>query len=191
MKIAILGGTFNPPHYGHLFFANEVRHNLGYDKIIFVPSSLSAHKSNDLNVTSEDRLNMLNLALADVDWAEVSDCDIRRGGITRTIDTLNDIETLYNPDSKLGFIIGDDLAGGFKHWKSPDLISSKADIIIGCRSYAEIEFEYPHTKVKNRRFPLSSSEIRERVKYNRDIHFLLPIEVINYIESNGLYKDNR
>lgn len=190
MRIAVLGGTFNPPHFGHLFFANEVRRELGYDKIIFVPSNLSAHKQNDQRITSRDRINMLELALKGCTWAEISDCDLKRGGVTRTIDTLEDIEKNYKFEGKPGFIIGDDLVEGFSNWKSPDLVSKKSDIIVGCRSGSSFVLDYPHKVIHNRQFPLSSSEIRERVFNNIDIDFLLPRDVVSYIEKNGLYRSN-
>lgn len=188
MKIAILGGTFNPPHFGHLFFANEVRTCLGYDKIVFVPTFISAHKLGKVEVSDADRLKMTKLAVEDLDWAEVSDCDISRGGITRTIDTIRDIKELYHLNNKPGFIIGDDLFADFSKWKNPDKIVYEADLIVGCREGHTTSSKYPYTSVNNRVFPLSSSEIRTRVKVNSKIDFLLPKKVIKYICEKDLYR---
>ncbi len=188
MKIAILGGTFNPPHFGHLFFANEVRQKLNYDKIIFIPSSISAHKKRDINTSDSDRIEMTKLAVENLSWAGFSDCDIKRGGVTRTLDTIEDIHKEFRLDSKPGFIIGDDLMSGFHLWKNPDLIAQNAELIIGVRESVISDFDYKFTQVSNRAFPLSSSEIRSRVKEGFDIDFLLPKEVIEYIKKNGLYK---
>ncbi len=190
MKIAILGGTFNPPHFGHLFFANEVRQKLGYDKIIFVPSNISAHKNNDNSITSDNRVKMLDLSIKNLNWAEVSMCDINRGGITRTIDTIKDIKKEFNLTEKPGFIIGDDLLKSFHNWKDPDKIVELADLIIGIRDQNKIELKYHCRSINNRIFPLSSSEIRERVSKGIDIDFLLPEDVIKYIKNNGLYRNN-
>lgn len=187
MKIAILGGTFNPPHYGHMFLANEVRSKFGYDKIIFVPSNIPAHKSTHIN--SLHRLEMTRLITDDYDWAEVSDCDIKRGGITRSIDTISDIEKEYPVTDKVGFIIGDDLLHNFKSWKNPDELVNKCQLLIAKRDNFSIDnFEYSHLVVENREFPLSSSEIRNRVTKNLNIDFLLPPNVIKYILINGLYR---
>jgi len=188
MKLAILGGTFNPPHYGHLFYANEIRNILKYDKIVFVPSAISAHKKNDLSVTDLNRLNMIKLATSNLKWASVSDCDIIRGGVTRSIDTINDICKEFKLLSKPGFIIGDDLISGFDNWFLPQKISEMSDIIIGTRNNSNIEFNYKHVIVNNRSFSLSSSEIRERVAKGLYIDFLLPEKVVEYIEANGLYR---
>lgn len=190
MKIAIIGGTFNPPHFAHLFFANEVRQKLKYDKIVFVPSSISAHKVKDINTLDKDRLNMLNLAIKNLPWAMVSECDLNRGGVTRTIDTISDIIREFSLDSKPGFILGDDLVEGFSNWKDPELIAEKSDLIIGIRKNVDFNFLYKHQTVDNRVFPLSSSEIRERVFNGFDIDFLIPDKVIEYIKKNELYSAN-
>ncbi|OQY38368.1 MAG: nicotinate (nicotinamide) nucleotide adenylyltransferase [Spirochaetaceae bacterium 4572_7] len=188
MRIAILGGTFNPPHFGHLFFANEIRQKLKYDKIIFVPSLISAHKTMDNNVTSNNRCDMVELAIAHYPWAEISYCDIKRGGVTRTVDTINDIITEFNIKTKPGFIIGDDLVSGFHLWKNPEIITDISDLIVGIRNNDGFELDYPHILLNNRPFTLSSSEIRYMVNNNEYIDFLLPQNVINYIKDNGLYR---
>jgi nicotinate-nucleotide adenylyltransferase len=190
MKIAILGGTFNPPHFGHLFFANEVRQKLGYDKIVFVPSNISAHKQQDKSISTENRIEMLKLSIKNLQWADVSLCDINRGGITRTVDTIEDIKIEFSLIEKPGFIIGDDLIKGFNNWKDPDKIAELADLIVGIRDLNEINLKYHYKSINNRIFPLSSSEIRERVLKGIDIDFLLPEDVIKYIKNNGLYRNN-
>ncbi|MBN2619043.1 MAG: nicotinate (nicotinamide) nucleotide adenylyltransferase [Spirochaetales bacterium] len=190
MNVAILGGTFNPPHYGHLFLANEVRQKFFYDKIIFVPSYFSPHKSKDLNISDYDRLNLLKLAIDKIHWAEFSDCDIVRGGVTRTIDTIRDIKKIYKLDNKPGFIIGDDLLDGFKNWKEPDQILIESDLIVGLRNNKKIKSKYNIKLVENKIFPLSSSEIRDRVSKSIDVDFLLPSKVIEYINEKNLYRYN-
>ncbi|MGL1891925.1 MAG: nicotinate (nicotinamide) nucleotide adenylyltransferase [Spirochaetaceae bacterium] len=188
MRLAILGGTFNPPHLGHLFFANEVRELLKYDKIIFVPSAISAHKINDKSIKDSHRLNMIKLAVEDFSWASVSDCDIIRGGITRTVDTIHDISLIFNLKHKPGFIIGADLVKGFSNWRDPEIIADKSDLIVGKRDSEDVSLKYKHFTVNNKIFPLSSTEIRNRVLEGKSINFLLPEKVIKYIEKNELYK---
>ena len=183
-----MGGTFNPPHFGHLFFANEVRQKIGYDKIIFVPSCISAHKIKDINTSDSHRLNMVKLAIQNLDWAQVSTCDLERGGVTRTVDTINDIYKEFSLSEKPGFILGDDLIEGFSKWKEPDQLANISDLIIGSREGSNLDFKYKHITVDNRVYPLSSSEIRNRVKKGVDIDFLMPVKVIEYIKKNELYR---
>ena len=191
MKVAILGGTFNPPHFGHLFFANEIRQKLNYDKIVFVPSLISAHKKMDNTVSSSNRCDMVKLAIADYSWAEISYCDIKRGGVTRTVDTIYDVIKEFNLDEKPGFIIGNDLVSSFHKWKDPEIITEISDLIVGVRDSAGFKLNYPHVLLNNRPFPLSSSEIRFMVNNNEYIDFLLPQDVINYIKDNELYRKDK
>lgn len=189
MKVAILGGTYSPPHNGHLFLAQEVKEAFSYDKIIFIPSFIPAHKTINSAVTPEDRLAMLKLAVADVPWAEVSDCEIARGGVTRSIDTIYQIREQYGLSEKPGFIIGDDLASGFSRWKNPEEICLQAELIIAVRGDDSLQdFPYAHKTVQNRPFPLSSSEIRERVHRGSGIRFLVPDRVYEYIIQKELYR---
>lgn len=189
MKIAIFGGTFNPPHLGHMFLANEVRTKLGYEKILFIPSNIPAHK--ETSVESKHRLEMVKIITAPYSWADYSSCDIDRGGVTRTIDTIRDIKKIYNLSEKPGFIIGDDLVPGFKKWKDPVKISNESTLIVAVRGAIDIsDFEFKHLKVTNRVFPLSSSELRNRVRKKEDIDFLVPPSVIEYIEINELYRQD-
>lgn len=187
MKIAILGGTFNPPHYAHMFLANEVRTQLNYDKVVFVPSNIPAHKSTQIDPLH--RLEMTRLITSQYDWAYVSDCDIRRGGVTRSIDTVDDIKKEFNLKGKPGFIIGDDLVQGINSWKNPEFLFERCNLIIAVRDgIAVADIKYKHETIKNRIFPLSSSELRERVSNNFNIDFLVPPNVIKYISDNGLYR---
>lgn len=191
MKIAVLGGSFNPPHYGHLFFANEVRTKLNFDRIIFSPTYISPHKNRNELALDFHRVEMLNLALRGISWAEVSDCDIKRGIVTRTVDTLKDIISIYKPDLKPGFIIGDDLLDDFHMWKNYKEILDLSSLIVGLRVKTVLREDIDYITVQNRIFPLSSSEIRERVNKNQTIDFLLPEKVVEYIYKNGLYRTDR
>lgn len=183
-----MGGTFNPPHFGHMFLANEVRESLNYDKIIFIPSSTPAHKITE--TPDFHRLKMVEIITRNYSWAEVSDCDIKRGGVTRTVDTLQDVISIYSLSEKPGFIIGDDLVSGFSSWKNPEAVTYLSDLIIGIRDgFSVDDFPFPFKSVKNRVFPLSSSEIRKRVYNGMNIDFLLPPDVIKYIYNNGLYRE--
>jgi nicotinate-nucleotide adenylyltransferase len=118
-KVGIFGGTFDPIHHGHLITAQSVREIRNLDKIIFIPSFISPHKSDVISVSPEHRLKMLKLAVEGVDFFEVSDYEINREGISYTIDTLKEFKKKYD---ELEFIIGYDNIFKFHSWKEPDQI---------------------------------------------------------------------
>jgi len=191
MKIAVLGGTFNPVHIGHLFLASEVRYLLGYDKIIFVPSNIPAHKQLEGNVTAEQRVEMLVAAVADEDGFVVDTCEIKRGGVSYTIDTIHYLEEKYKPQARVGIIIGDDLVAGFHKWKKYKSLIEAAEIIVARREKERHTPGFPSVPVDNAVLPVSSSGIRARIAEGAPYRYLLPYEVYRYITEKGLYIKRR
>jgi len=188
MKLAMLGGTFNPLHNGHINLARVVREEFRYDKILFVPSFIPAHKEISGKVRAEERLEMLRLSLEPYEWAEYSDCEIRRKGVSYTVDTLQYLYGNYELEGKPGLIIGDDLAERFLEWRSTDRIFEMADLIVAHRLYEhEVPLSFPHRYANNEIFSLSSSEIRELICSDRDIDSLIPREASRYISDRKLY----
>lgn len=189
MKIALLGGTFNPLHNGHIKLAREVRNQLDYNKIIFVPSNIPPHKQVSDSITAEERLHMLKIALSDYDWADFSDCEIVRKGVSYTADTLRFIQEYYNLSDKPGLIIGDDLAMNFSSWRDTSAILEMADMIIAHRMFRErLDLSFPHRYVDNEIFSLSSSEIRKLVLEGGDISGIVPSSIIGYINEREFYR---
>ena len=133
MKLAILGGSFNPVHLGHLFLADAVLTGLGYDRVIFVPAFQSPFKIGAEGASPQDRMEMLAASIAADPRLTIDDCEIRREGVSYTIDTLKDIIARYLPTGKPGLILGDDLASTFYKWRNPGEIAELADIIIARR----------------------------------------------------------
>ena len=188
MTIALLGGTFNPIHNGHIKLAQEVRNQLDYNKIIFVPSNIPPHKQVSVSITPEERLHMLKIALSDYEWADFSDCEIVRKGISYTVDTLRFFREYYNLSEKPGLIIGDDLAVNFSSWRDTSAILEMADMIIAHRMYSErLNFPFPHTYVDNEVFSLSSSEIRKIALEGKDISGIVPPSIVGYINEREFY----
>ncbi len=189
MKAAILGGTFNPIHYGHLFVAEVARTTCGYDRIIFVPSNVPAHKDAPASIAPRQRLRMVRLALAGLAGFVCDPCEIARGGVSYMIDTVAEIERRYRPDGRLGLIIGDDLLEGFSRWKRAGELAERVDLIV-CRrdSPRAVDFPYRHRCLDNVLLPLSSTGIRRRVAARQTIRFLVPERVRRYIERHGLYR---
>jgi len=188
MKAAILGGTFNPVHYGHLFVAETIRSELGYEKIILVPANKPVHKDDTPVIDPVDRLAMLRLAVEGNPHFVVDDCDIRRGGKTYSIETVTHLVSAYDISGKPGFIIGDDLVAGFVSWKEAERLARETDLIVVRRtSEKPLPFAFPHRFVTNAILPISSSEIRKRVVEGGSVRYLLPDAVIAYIEAHRLY----
>ena len=189
MRTFIFGGSFNPVHTGHLFIVQEVMYRLGYERAILVPANIASHKENHTSITPQERLQMLHAAVDNIPGCIVEDCDIKRGGITYSIDTVHYILDHYDITGKLGFIIGDDLLPGFGTWKKPDEIKQLVDLIVVRRDVEEpIQSDYPDFYIKNKMLPISSTEIRERVRKGEPIRYLVPEKVREIIEQRRFYK---
>ena len=189
MRTVILGGTFNPIHYGHLYLAEAVRAEFRYDIVVFVPAYIPVHKQVDADVSPQQRLNMLRLATQTYQCFVVDDCEIQRGVPSYSIETIAEISVRYKLRENPGFIIGDDLVENFASWKKADQLSRRTDLIIAHRHDREIkQFTYPHRYVDNVLMPLSSSEIRENVEMGKSIRFLTPDPVVDYINEEKLYR---
>jgi nicotinate-nucleotide adenylyltransferase len=188
MRAVVLGGTFNPVHYGHLFIAEEVRTSLGYDTAIFVPANLPVHKDPSPILAPAHRLAMLRAALEGCAGFLVDAGEIERGGASYSIDTVTDLIPRYGIVGKPGFVIGDDLVAGFPTWKNVDELVRIVDLIVARRTLAgPVQLAYPHRTVTNTVLPISSSEIRRRIGVGRAVRFLLPDPVLAYIRDNKLY----
>ncbi|MDR1626070.1 MAG: nicotinate (nicotinamide) nucleotide adenylyltransferase [Spirochaetia bacterium] len=189
MKIAVLGGTFDPIHNGHLFLAEEVL-SLGYRRVIFVPSFKPAHKEVGAKDDPALRLEMTRLACAGREEFIVEDCEIARAGTSYTIQTIDYLREKYDFGEKPGLVIGDDLVAGFGFWKKAGVLKKAVKLIIAHRLSAEnFPFEGDHIYVENSILPLSSSEIRQRIAGGKAYRYLVPEAVYGFIRSRGLYLD--
>ena len=188
-KVGIFGGTFDPIHLGHLITAQSVREIRNLEKIIFIPAFISPHKSDVKTTSAEDRSNMIKLAIDGIPFFDYSDIEIKKGGVSYTIDTLKELKKIYD---ELEIIIGYDNIFTFYTWKEPDEILKLAKIIVLKRKSSHPpEFEdkyYKHAVfVQTRGIEISATDIRERVKYEMPINFLVPPAVMEYIYKHKLY----
>ena len=188
-KVGIFGGTFDPIHLGHLITAQSVREIRNLDKIIFIPSYVSPHKVDVESTSPEDRLEMIKLSIAGIDFFDFSDFEIKREKISYTIETLKEMKKRYN---YLEFIIGYDNIFQFHTWKDPDEIFKLAKIVVLKRksSYPPPEKDKYYNAaefVQTRGIEISATDIRERVKNGLPINYLVTEEVKNYIYKNKLY----
>jgi nicotinate-nucleotide adenylyltransferase len=190
MKLAILGGSFNPVHMGHLFLADAVLSEMHYDRVILVPAYRSPFKlaAPGMEGSARDRLEMIAASIAGDPRLTVDDCEIRREGVSYTVDTIADIIRRYAPDERPGLIIGDDLAADFPQWSRSDDILGVADIIIARRHHSgALDIPYPCTQITNDVMEISSGMVREKIAANAAWHFLVPAAVRTIIEDRGLY----
>ena len=188
MKAVILGGTFNPVHYGHLFIAEEVRSTFGYEAAIFVPANQPVHKDPSPIVPAAHRLEMLRRAVQGYPEFLVVESEIKRGGPSYSIDTVKELVEKFSLLEKPGFLIGDDLVSGFPTWKDAPKLSRMVDLFVARRTMVgPVSLEYPHHVISNAVLPVSSSEIRKRISEGRTVRFLLPDGVLDYIKANKLY----
>jgi nicotinate-nucleotide adenylyltransferase len=190
MKLAILGGSFNPVHVGHLFLADTAL-SLGYDRIALIPAWRSPFKPEapGMESTARDRLDMLAAAIAGDPRLTVDDCEIRRGGVSYTVDTLRDIIRRCPIDGRPGLIIGDDLAGDFPRWHKSGEILAMADIIIARRVHSgELRCPYPNRQITNEVMEVSSAMVRERIASGGAWRYLVPAAARTIIEDRGLYR---
>ncbi len=190
-KVGIFGGTFDPIHLGHLITAQSVREIRKLEKIIFIPAFISPHKSDIITSSAEDRLNMIKLAIDGIPFFDYSEMEIKKGGVSFTVDTLKELKNNYD---ELEFIIGYDNIFEFHTWKDPDEIMNLSKIIVLKRKSShppQFKDKYYHQAVfvQTRGIEISATDLRERVKKGLPINFLVPPNVLEYIHSHKLYID--
>jgi len=189
MKTVVFGGTYNPVHNGHLYIGEEIRKQLGYERILFIPSNIPPHKEIDRMTDVVHRVHMLEYALEKSPFT-LEKCEIDRGGTSYTIDTIDFIRSKYRITDKIGLVIGDDLVQGFKKWHRWEELVEKVNLIIVHRNLRkELTFDLPYHYLENLVIPISSREIRKRVQNGMAYRYLVPEKVYDYIEENQLYTD--
>lgn len=189
IRLGVMGGTFDPIHFGHLVAASEAAWAFKLDKVIFVPTGEPWQKQTITN--SEHRYRMTQLAIAGNQHFDISRVDVDRPGPTYTVDTLRDISELH-PDAELFFITGADSISQIGTWKDVDQIWPLAHLVGVTRPGHSLEVaNSPQGKVSLLEIPalaISSTDIRARVEVGKPIDYLLPEAVIDYIRQKNLYR---
>lgn len=198
-KIGIMGGTFDPIHYGHLVTAEAAYYEYGLDRIYFIPSGQPPHKKDRHVTSSQDRLLMTHLATAANPHFYTSDLEIARHGYTYTVDTILQLHQMM-PETEIYFITGADAFSEILTWKDPVTLLNSCDMVAATRP------GYSRSKVIDQvetimgsnasrlhflevpALAISSSDIRKRVHDNKPIRYLLPESVENYIYKHQLYR---
>ena len=198
-SFAILGGSFNPIHSGHIEMAVQAHEEFELDNIIIMPNKTTYYKESQVFVSDEHRLNMIKLAAEDYPYMSASKMEIERGGVTHTIDTIREFKKLY-PGIRPYFIIGGDSLEWIDKWVEGSELLKIITVLTAIRGTTDraksemiierLESEYEGARLhildmdEN---PVSSSEIRERRKAGLSIHGMVPEKVEEYIINNSLY----
>ncbi len=189
MKLGIFGGSFDPIHLGHLLVAQAAMEELGLDKLFFIPAAQSPFKPESKPAPDAVRLQLLRLALAGKSNCEVDGQEIRRGGISYTVDTLRDYAKKF-PSAEIFYLIGADNAAKLNEWREPAELAKLAEFVAVPRpGGAAVIFPPPFRGRTLRGFPcgVSSSQIRARVKAGLTIENLVPAAVDEAIRAAGIY----
>ena len=189
MRIGVLGGSFNPPHIGHLIVASDACEALSLDLLLIVPANANPLKGmNAGGATAEQRLEMVRLAFAGDSRFEVSSMEMERGGLSYTVDTLEALQAQHQ-GAELVLLMGIDALRTIDRWKRPERIREIAQLAVLERGENDDHAVPPGvTVVTTRRIDVSASEIRDRVAAGRSIKGFVAESVERYISAAELYK---
>ena len=200
MRLGVLGGTFDPPHVGHLLLAEEARLALGLGQVLFTPAGGPWRKAGQELSPREDRLAMVRLAVADNPHFAVSALEIEREGPSYTAETLAALRDQFGPETELFFIMGADSLADFPHWRQPQRILELARLAVAERPEPEdVPLEEGLADDLARamrervvwldmpRIDISSTAVRDRVRRGLSIRCWVPPAVEEYIRQHGLY----
>jgi nicotinate-nucleotide adenylyltransferase len=190
-KLGILGGTFDPIHVGHLVLAEQVREKLQLEQVIFIPCASPPHKTGHELSPAAQRFEMTELALKGNARLSVSDIELKREGLSYTVETLRKLRERHK-DSEIYFLTGSDVLDEITTWREPEEIYRLAKIVIGVRpGFDQFDpqdrFAKKSVIVRITGVDVSSTEIREKVRKGESIKYLVPSDVEEYIKRENLY----
>ncbi|OGO78872.1 MAG: nicotinate (nicotinamide) nucleotide adenylyltransferase [Clostridiales bacterium GWB2_37_7] len=200
LRFAIMGGTFDPIHYGHLAAAEEVRVGLNCQKVIFIPSGNPPHKKGCVRTDEAHRYDMTLLATASNPYFEVSDIEMNRNGYTYTLDTIKKLNKYYGNEVELFFITGADALLELETWyKVEQLLKLCSFIAVTRPGYdkSKLEQKLYHLQSKYNSelyimdvpgLSISSTDLRKRIEQGTSIRYLVPEAVEQYISDHKLYR---
>ncbi|MFC2031263.1 nicotinate-nucleotide adenylyltransferase [Chloroflexota bacterium] len=198
-RLGILGGTFDPIHHGHLVAAGEAYHQLGLDRVLFVPAGNPPHKLRDPITAARHRLRMLELATAEAPHLGISHVDLERPGPCYTLDTLRTLRAEWGPEPAFFFVEGADSLAEILTWHQPERLIELCELAVVERPGITIDLDLLDQQlpglaavvhwVQMPLLEISSSDLRARVREGRPIRGLLPPEVESYIREQRLYPE--
>lgn len=189
--MGVFGGTFDPPHVGHLVTAVNVRHALGLDQVLLMVANVPWQKADRRRISApEDRVAMVEAAVAAVEGLAASNEEIRRGGPSYSADTLEALRR-EDPERELFLVLGSDAAAGLASWEHAERLQDLASIVVvdrpGDRS-TTLPAGFRGVRVEVPRLEVSSTDLRDRVRTGRPLDYLLTPAVISCITQRGLYR---
>ena len=198
-RIGVLGGTFDPPHVGHLWLATLAADAIGLDKVLFMPAAQPPHKGGTLVSRATDRLLMTRLAIAGDPAFDLCPIEMERPGTSYTIDSIDELERQYGGEASLYLLMAADSLNSIDTWREPDRLLERIEWVVGPRPGSEL----PDRSALEDRFgekasrihllsgpslEVSSSEIRRRVAAGQAVRYLVPRGVEELIVERGLYR---
>lgn len=199
-RIGIMGGTFNPPHNGHLALAKAALVEFALDEVIFIPSANPPHKDPKDVIDKEHRFNMVMIAIGKTPKYSISRIELDRKGISYAVDTFNELVLKYKSKVKLFYIMGLDSINEILEWKKPLELFKLCEFIVGTRpgtkirtfkrlvKFPPLQKEVDKIHLMELKEDISSSIIRKRIKEGKSVASVLPPKVLKYIKENKLYK---
>ena len=212
MRVALFGGSFNPIHLGHLRAAEEVREAMELDLVYFVPAASPPHKPGEGLAPPDHRLRMVQLATKGNRHFMVSDAELRRGGPSYTVETVRNFRATLRTQAALFLMMGSDSFAELETWKDAVEIASTCSLIVHSRSAAGATERSTGTLATVQRFgyiaesgyyvhpsgqtlsfvnttflPISASAIRDKLRQQKSVRYLMPVDVLDYIERHALY----
>ncbi|MBR9974752.1 MAG: nicotinate-nucleotide adenylyltransferase [Bacteroidetes bacterium] len=194
MNIGVYGGTFDPPHIGHLILAQQAIDTLGLDRVLLVPAFQSPFKTGSESLSVELRSEMVALAVSGNDRLDGEYHEAQRGGVSFTVDTLRHVRE-KQPDDTLFLLMGADTFDEFHLWKEPESIIALATIAVAQRPGVPLDLaSHPYGSIAQLfempQIDVSSTDIRKRIHEGRSIRYLVPWAVEVFIASQGLYREH-
>lgn len=198
-RIGVFGGTFNPIHFGHLIIAEAVREEYKLEKIIFIPSAVPPHKQKNV-LCAKHRYAMAALAILNNPYFTISDIEMRRSGPSYTVDTIKELKEIYGDNVEFYFIAGTDTIHELPTWKYINELLELCHFVGATRpdgsevidSVIEYFGELGKAKIHHLHTPeleISSTDLRNRLQNGRSVRYMLPKDVIRYIEEHNIYRN--
>lgn len=203
MKIGIFGGTFDPIHIGHLIIAEHARDELGLNRLLIIPAFMPPHKQGRRIIDATHRYEMARLATAENPKFEVSDIEMKRHGVSYSVETLHIIQAKVKVLSEYYFIVGSDMLPELHTWKEIDRFVEMCTFVVAVRPgfkkqnwkktglglSEETREKVLANPLENPLVDVSSTDIRKRVAEDKSIHYMVPKDVEEYIHKHRLYRD--
>jgi nicotinate-nucleotide adenylyltransferase len=192
VRLGIFGGSFDPPHVGHLLAASDAFELLELDRLLFIPAAVQPFKQHEVHASAAQRLRMVELMIEGDSRFAADPVEIDRKGLSFTIETLDALAT-RDQEARRFLLIGEDLTGEIATWRDARRIAELAEVVVLSRTSRESgdsgdPMRVPLTRIATRRIEISSTEIRARVLAGKSIHGFVTEAVAGFIEAAGLYR---